>query len=106
MDEIINLIDLTVENLITSRMNSYSVNAQKLINSLLQELPGIISLYSDDRMKDISGDATYWPGQLERIIGALEAGDDFSTIDILVNETKANLIELKKELCERGVLHE
>lgn len=104
MDELIKKIEQTVSELIQYKMNEYAVCAQELADMLISNLPEIIGYYNDHRMQEFAEDAGYWPGQLERIIQAFGDGDDLATIDILYNETRPNLIELRDNLTKKGIL--
>lgn len=104
MDVIIAKIEDVVSKLLIYDTEKYAVAAQDLANSLAESFSKIVTYYADPRMSDHFEDAKYWPGQLERIMNALSTGDDLATADILYNETRANLIELKDILEERGIL--
>ncbi len=104
MDELIAKIEETVRNLLGYDMEGYASCAQDLSDMMMAVFPVIISTYADPRMSDVAEDAKYWPGQLERILKAFEDGDDFATADILYNETRANLIELKGMLKDKGII--
>ena len=82
----------------------YAVAADDLANSLIAYLPNIVSFYLDPRMSDHAEDATYWPGQVDRILKAFENGDDLATADVLYNETRANLIELRDILKDKRMI--
>lgn len=104
MDRLITLIENIVNDLFKANMEGYAHDAQMLMDALMVEVPVVISYYYNVEMSDLAEDALYWPGQVERIIGALESGDDFATIDVLYNETRANLIELRRILLSRGLI--
>ena len=103
MEELINQIDIAVNDLVKADMISYAEHAQKMVDMMVEVFPQIIMFYSDSRMSDFTQDAKYWPMQLERIVEALSRGDDYYTIDVLANETKANLKELMNILRMRGI---
>lgn len=103
MDELLIQIEETVSVLMRYDMDSYAQQAQKLVDDMMALLPTIINCYTDPKMTDIREDALYWPGQMERIIGALESHDRFEAVDVLYNETYPNLIELRDMLKERGL---
>ena len=104
MNELILLIEETVSALMRYDMDAYARNAQRVVDDMMALLPAIINCYSDPRMSDVREDALYWPGQMERIIKALESHDRFEAVDVLYNETYPNLTELKDMLTERGIL--
>ena len=103
MNELIKQIEETVSSLMRYDMDTYAQQAQKLVDDMMALLPAIINCYTDPKMKDVREDALYWPGQMERIIGALESHDRFEAVDVLYNETYPNLIELVDMLKERGL---
>ena len=104
MNELIKQIESTVSDLLRYDLESFAIKAQDLVNKMIMVFPAIISVYSDPRMEDMRDDALYWPGQLERIIKALESPDRFETVDVLYNETYPNLVELNEILKERGIM--
>ncbi len=104
MDELILLIEETVSALMRYSMEEYGEKAQKTVDDMMALLPAIINCYSDPKMEDVKQDALYWPGQMERIIKALESHDRFEAVDVLYNETRPNLTELRDMLRERGLL--
>lgn len=104
MNELIIQIENAVSELMRYDSDNYAAHAQELVDSMVAVLPSIISVYSREQMEDVREDAMYWPGQLERMIGALESPDRFETVDVLYNETYPNLIELRDMLVKRGLL--
>jgi hypothetical protein len=103
MNELIILIEETVSALMRYDMEVYATEAQQIVDDMMALLPAIINCYSDPKMSDVKEDALYWPGQMERIIKALESHDRFEAVDVLYNETYPNLIELRDMLKERGL---
>ena len=104
MDELITKIEDTVSALMKYDMEQYPVLAQELVGMMMTLFPAIIESYNNPKMEEFRGDATYWPGQLQRVIDALGSGDYFEVTDVLYNETRPNLIELKGNLEKRGLL--
>lgn len=104
MDELITEIEETVIALMKYDMEKYSKLAQDVVNKMMAVFPVIINCYGDPRMSDLKEDATYWPGQLERVINALGTGDYFEVVDVLYSETRSNLVELKEVLDRKGLL--
>ncbi len=74
-----------------------------IMAELIELFPRIIATYSDERLADVSADALYWPGQLERIISTSESMDSFALYDVLYNETYMNLLEYQSMICERNI---
>lgn len=103
MDELIAKIEDIVRKLIIYDNQAYAEAAQELANDMITMFPEIVKAYAMPEMEEYIEDAKYWPGQLERIINAFNAGDDFATIDVLYNETRANLMELKEILMKKGI---
>ncbi len=103
MNELILLIEEVISALMRYDMEEYAQKAQKIVDDMMALLPSIINSYGDPKMADVREDALYWPGQMERIIGALESHDRFEAVDVLYNETYPNLIELRDMLKERGL---
>ncbi len=104
MDELLLQIEETVSALMRYDMKEYASQAQKTVDDMMALLPAIINCYSDPKMSDVREDALYWPGQMERIINALENHDRFEAVDVLYNETYPNLIELRDMLKDRGII--
>lgn len=104
MDELIGKIEETVLALLQHDMEHYPSLAQELVNMMMTMLPAIIDCYNNPKMADFREDATYWPGQMQRIIDSFGSGDYFEVTDVLYNETRPNLIELKDTLVRKGLL--
>ncbi|MCR5300878.1 MAG: hypothetical protein K6E49_00395 [Lachnospiraceae bacterium] len=104
MDELIEGIESTIISLMRYDLNEYPKQAQELANKMMVIFPAIIDCYNDPLMQDKREDAMYWPGQLERILAAFDRGDAFEVTDVLYNETRANLMELKAILTQRGLI--
>jgi len=104
MDELITKIDGTVSALLKYDIDQYSELVRDLVNMMAKIFPAIIDCYNNPKMSDVRDDATYWPGQLQRIVDAVNGGDCFEVTDVLYNETRPNLIELKGILVQRGLL--
>ncbi|MCR5829946.1 MAG: hypothetical protein K6F93_06350 [Lachnospiraceae bacterium] len=104
MNELIDKIEDSISQLLKYETKEFGKNAQDIVNVMMTLLPAIISIYNNPQMDDIRADAVYWPGQVERIIKVLENDDSFEIIDVLYNETHANLMELRDLLVERGLL--
>lgn len=106
MIELVKLIDLINDTcicLVSGDLTTFAEKGTLVINSCFSVFPKIIAAYSDERMVDLSEDATYWPAQLERIMNTLNNNDLFASFDVLYNETRANLIYIKEEYEQRGV---
>ncbi len=104
MNELIRQIEEIVLELVRYDLDGYAAHVQGLVNSMVAVFPEIIAYYGDPRMTDVRDNALYWPGQLERIIKALESPDRFEAVDVLYNETYQNLVELRDMLAKRGLL--
>ena len=104
MDELINEIEDTVISLIKYDMKTYPDMAQSLANKMMIMFPAIIDCYNNPVMQDKREDAVYWPSQLQRVIEAFDRGDSFEVMDVLYNETRANLIELREIYSKRGLI--
>ncbi|MBR6160001.1 MAG: hypothetical protein IKQ40_06825 [Lachnospiraceae bacterium] len=103
MDELIVKIEEVVRKTI-SYDQGYPAAAEELINTLIPVFTKIVSYYAVPEMAEYAQDASYWPGQLERILNALNMGDDFALVDVLYNETRANILELKGILVQKGLI--
>ena len=104
MDELIIKIKNTVTALLHYDMDVYYVSTQELVDMMILVFPAIIDCYNSPKLSDLREDATYWPGQLERVIKALHGVDHFEVVDVLYNETYANLVELRDILMQRGIM--
>lgn len=100
--EIVDLIDKIVYAIAECDMGEYGRYAQIFIDRFIEIVPNIIAVYYEPNMSDIAKDAVYWPSQVEKIISALENGDDIATFDILYCDTRRKLLELEAELIKRG----
>ncbi|MBE5848660.1 MAG: hypothetical protein E7298_00650 [Lachnospiraceae bacterium] len=104
MDELIRKIEETIYCLLKYDMDKYPIVVQELVNMMVAVFPAIINIYSNPKMSDLRDDASYWPGQLERVVEAINGGDHFEVVDVLYSETRANLIELREVLTRRDLL--
>ena len=104
MNELIEKIEKCILLLIKYDTKGFGESAQDIVNGMMMLIPQIISCYNDPKMEDLREDALYWPGQLERIISSLENDDSFAIVDILYNEMRANLMELRDTLAKRGLV--
>ena len=94
-DKIKELIDLLEEmtgELMLNDMDGFQDHIAALSALLEICFPQIILSYSDPLLSEVAQDATYWSEQLGRLIDALNGKDKFVKIDVLYQETRANLI--------------
>ncbi len=104
MNELIDKIEESVSKLLKYDTKGFGESAQETVNMMMALLPTIINYYNDPRMTDQREDALYWPGQLERIVKTLENDDSLEIVDVLFNETRNNLMELRDTLVKRNIL--
>jgi len=78
-------------------------NLQMLSQAMSMTLPGIVAIYSDERMAEYREDQEYWLTQLKRIMDAIGRQDYFLAYDALVFELSANLEMLEKVLLQKGI---
>ena len=104
MNELIKKIEESMAKLLAYDTKGFGDDARDVVNMMMSLVPGIINFYNDPKMSDVREDALYWPAQLERVIKALENDDGFEIVDVLYNETRPNLMELRDMLVKRGLL--
>lgn len=104
MDELIAKIEDTVSCLLQYDLQRYAVLARETAGMMMTLFPAITDSYKNPAMEEFRDDAAYWPEQLQRVIDALGNGDYFEVTDVLFNETRPNLIELKGILEQKGIL--
>ncbi len=104
MDELITKIEETVSCLLQYDLQRYAVLARETAGMMMTLFPAITDSYKNTAMEEFRDDAAYWPEQLQRVIDALGNGDYFEVTDVLFNETRPNLIELKGILEQKGIL--
>lgn len=94
-DEIDALVEIItkIEKLILSGMD---VAPKQLYPSMMSQIgivfPKIVGAYMEPALEEIRGEYSYWINQLESIEQAITSEDKFLVLDILVYETKNNLI--------------
>lgn len=103
MKELITILDRISGEVLVGDIGKYKEDITLFLANFLQFMPKLISYYSKPQMSDLAGDATYWPAQYERIVDAVNRYDDFYLVDVLYNETYANLQELYGILKDRQV---
>ncbi len=92
LGDMIDLLEAMTQALMLNAMDEYQERIP-LLSSLMEVcFPAIIMAYSDPMLKEVADDATYWSDQLGRIIEALNNDDKFAKIDVLYQETRANLV--------------
>ncbi len=104
MNELIDKIEDSIVKLFAYDTKGFGDSAHEIINMMMALVPTIINCYNNPKMSDVREDALYWPAQLERVIKALENDDSFELVDVLYNETRPNLMELRDMLEKRGLL--
>lgn len=103
LNELISKIETVISHLLQAEYDEYANAVSDLVNSMIQNFPIIIAYYYNPLMSEYAEDATYWPGQLERIVNTINSGDELAVCDVLYNETYPNLLELKDILCKKGI---
>jgi len=103
MDRLIDLLEEISLALADNDFSKYTELGVKVNECIWSVIPVIIASYSDPRMKDIAGDALYWPAQTEKILNALLGKDFFYVVDVLYFETRAKLIEYRDVIRERNI---
>ena len=101
LQELIDLLEKMTGQLMMNQMDDFKDEITELSRLMEMSFPAIISSYADEKLKDVSADAGYWSEQLGRIIDTLNMDDKFARIDVLYQETRANLIgyyEMIKDL--------
>ena len=94
-DEINALIEIIIkiEKLILSGKD---VASRQLYPSMMNQIgvvfPKIVQAYMNSALEEFKGEYSYWINQLKRIEQAITSEDKFLVLDVLVYETKDNLI--------------
>ena len=92
LHELIDLLEKMTGQLMMNQMDDYKDTIPELSKLMEMCFPKIIISYSDPLLKDVSEDAVYWSDQLGRIIETLKLDDKFARMDVLYQETRANLV--------------
>ena len=92
LQELIDLLEKMTGQLMMNQMDDFKDTIPELSRLMEMSFPTIIMSYSDETLKDVAEDATYWSEQLGRIIETLNMDDKFARIDVLYQETRTNLI--------------
>lgn len=103
MSNILDVLEQATIDILEVNIESFSDNINLAINEMMKLLPGIIQSYSLDNMQDVASDATYWPQQVEKILGLVKQDDRLAIADALYCELRANLVEYKQMCFERNV---
>lgn len=105
-DDLLFEIDHVSEELMDGIDENFANIVKKLITCFMEKIPGIIVVYNNPLMIEKAEEAVYWPAQVERIIEAINRADEVYLADVLCNETKPMLVELRTDLMERGLYNE
>lgn len=90
-------IDSFIPEVVMNDRDKAAAKLPALAGVMTDVIPTIIGAYDSlPELESYKDDQQYWAQQLERILGAVQNGDYFLLYDALVNELKANLIELQK----------
>lgn len=105
-----NMLDIIIDELrefpdciMLNSIDEYAKKCESIIKHILSILPLMIASYSLPEMFDISGDAIYWPGQLQKMCDTVKLMDRFAIYDSFYNETYMNLCEYKDTIDARGI---
>lgn len=81
-------------------VSGVDIDKQKIVNSVgmgvLWLFPEIVDSYESPLLADYKDQVEYWVSQMDRVVKALEGDDKFFLIDVLIKETKENLLEYQK----------
>ena len=103
MNELIDKIEDVVLDILKAGIYSSENKLKLLVELMIETFPEVMAVYYNPLMAGHAQDAAYWPEQLERIIGTINSGDELAVMDVLYNETRPNLIELKGILEGKGI---
>ena len=103
LQELIDLLEKMTGQLMMNQMDDYKDTIPELSKLMEMCFPKIIISYSDPLLKDVSEDAVYWSDQLGRIIDTLKLDDKFARMDVLYQETRANLIAYNNMIKETEI---
>lgn len=106
LDKLIGEIEYLTEELMMGIDEEFSDKVKSVVSSFMETIPSIIIIYNHPLMKDKSSEAVYWPAQVERLLEAFDRSDEVYLADVLYNETRQMLIELREDLKERGLNNE
>lgn len=81
-------------------VSGIDIDKQQIANSVssgvLWIFPEIVDSYELPLLIEYKGQVEYWVTQMDRVVKALEGDDRFLLIDVLIKETKENLLEYQK----------
>lgn len=101
IDELIALIEKYTRLLLSNE----SVEPLKVLVGLSDKInvvfPALIASYEREELKDYQEEQSYWISQLGRITDSLSGSDRFLAIDVLYQETRANLLEYQSRFREK-----
>lgn len=103
MSNILDILEQATTDILEADISSFSEDINLVINEMMKLLPEIIQSYSLDKMQDVASDATYWPQQVEKILGLVKKDDRLAIADALYCELRANLVEYKKLCFDRNI---
>lgn len=74
-----------------------------IVNDLLKVLPNMFICYTLPEMSDVAEEASYWPGQVQKMCDSVKSLDRFAIYDSFYNETYKNLCEFREIIRSRNI---
>ena len=104
LDILINELDHITGLVLRGYSDEFSRYIMVLSDQLTYCMPMIIESYSRPEFEEVRGDVEYWVNQLDRIISVMETPDIFNLIDVLVYETRGNLIVYRNMIVSNDIV--
>lgn len=89
-------------------LSNETIDLRKLLGAISDSIssifPRVVAAYDIKELNDFIDEREYWISQIERITNACAGDDIFLVVDVLYQETRANLKEFADRLVEKGLV--
>lgn len=75
-----------------------------IYNNIADTFPAIIKSYDLPELSEYVEERGYWASQIQRITDACSGEDRFLVVDVIYQETRANLVEYRDRLIQKGLV--
>lgn len=104
----INYFNNEIEKVSRLCLSNETVDLKKLLGAISDGIssifPRVVTAYDRAELSEFIGEREYWVSQIERITDACTGDDVFLVVDVLYQETRANLKEFADRLVEKGLV--
>ncbi|NLG04685.1 MAG: hypothetical protein GX567_12790 [Clostridia bacterium] len=90
--KLINILEELSVCVVGNQFETYDETMASFSCMMGDVFPRIIASYMKPEFAQVAADGAYWKDQLARILSVMQARDQFQFLDVMLFETKGNLI--------------